>query len=335
MSQQVIVSGLDPTAYATISGAQLLQMFSLATFATSVGGVITTVDSAGTPSVPAGGTDTTLQNYVWIRVSATSTQAYVWNPLISSNATYLKWQPMLQAALGVNNVTGGIYGNIALSTITPDNISSVQGSQIAGQLSSSASANLVTNATAAGGVLSGTFSTLAFVANTMAINILTVTSATTKAVPLAADQTVLFDSAAANVGKITTLADIKAAIFPSFQTSNSGVLTTGAQLVLSGQAHGLTSPVRAECFIICTTNDGTFVVGDIIPVSSLGHYQHGTAATDVYEAIHCVFNATLVYIVSNIGASNGAGITVVKRDGSAVYQLTLGSWKAYAIVYAY
>jgi hypothetical protein len=210
MSQQILVQGIDPTSFQQITGAQLKSLVSAATFAVGIGGVIITTDAGGLPSVPAANVDTTLQTFIWIRIGVAAVSAYIWNPIIPSQPTYLNWSPLVNAALGVNTVTGGVNGNIALSTITPDNISSVSGSQVVGSLSASALANLVGTTTNAGGVLSGTFATLAFVANTLALSILTSVGSVNKAVPVIADQVILFDSATSTpvLAKYSTITQI-------------------------------------------------------------------------------------------------------------------------------
>jgi len=331
MSQQVLTPGLDPTSYTSITGAQLSQMFTLATFASGIGGVIVTTDVNGSPVVPPGGTDSTLQSYIWIRVGASAISSYIWNPLTSSNVTYLQWTSLVSSAIGTNAVTGGPTGNIALSTITSDNIAYVSGSQITGTLSTSTLANLVQTTSVAGGVLGGTFGALTYTAGQMALAALKAVTVAGKATPVAADIVPIFDSSAAGAATSATVGSIQAA--NSFTTGlSTNALTTGNQ-VLINTSHGLTNPVRAECFLKCQTNDGTYSVGDIIPVSSLGHFN--TGAADKYEMIHCVITAAGKILVLASISTSGAGIYACNQSTGAATALTLGSWKAYAIVYSY
>lgn len=400
MSQQIINAGIDPTSFQQITGAQLKALVSASTFASGIGGIIVTDDVNGLPTVPPANVDATLQTFLWMRISVSAVTLYLWNTTIPSQPTYLNWTTIANAVLGVNTVTGGPTGNLALSTITPDNISSVSGGQIVGSLSASAQANLLTNTTNAGGVLSGTFASLAFLANTLALNILTATGAVnkvvpviadqvllfdsataapilakystitqifnnclynalaSKAVPAAADQVALFDSAATNapkystipsllgnvavkatpiaadsllmldsttsaptVTKQTTITDLLNSIFPSYKTALSNALAASTSSVLLTATHGLANPVRAEVYLQCVTNDGTYAAGDIVPYM----------APNTVSYYNAVFNATNIILLQ----SSSTSLTLCKKDGSGNFNITFANWKMYAIVYGY
>jgi hypothetical protein len=115
MSQQILNPGLDPTAYTTITGAQLAQITSQATFANSVGGAIVTTNNAnGTPNVPNAVIDATLTTFLWIQLSnpAEGTQygvVYFWNPNQGNptNPTlYLNWNPVTAASIAPGSIQG-------------------------------------------------------------------------------------------------------------------------------------------------------------------------------------------------------------------------------------
>lgn len=135
MSQQVLIPGLDPTAYQAIEGAQLLQMVSQCTFATGVGGILVTTDTnTGAPIVPNANIDATLVNYVWLRVGNVGTSgnfasAYVWNPN-NPNPTnpgvFLNWNPISTLAAGSINGAALIANSVPASAlqggITPSQV---------------------------------------------------------------------------------------------------------------------------------------------------------------------------------------------------------------------
>jgi len=136
MSQQILVPGIDPTAYPTITGGQLAQLVSAAIFAASVGAVITTTDDASSnPTVPQAQTDTTLKQYLWVRVGNGSQTVgtvtlYMWNPNGASVGTLLQWQSLSQGSISPLSITGSM---IAPSTIDKTKISGVlDATQIAG-----------------------------------------------------------------------------------------------------------------------------------------------------------------------------------------------------------
>ena len=139
MSQQVLIPGIDPTAFTSITGAQLAEMVSGATFATGVGGIIVSTDVSGVPVVPQAQADTTLQTYIWIRIgnpgsSGNFATAYVWNPnLPNSVGSLLNWNTVSSSSIGAQSIQGYqiasdtipascLQGGITLSQVTFANL---------------------------------------------------------------------------------------------------------------------------------------------------------------------------------------------------------------------
>lgn len=152
-SLQDIQTPIDPTAYQSISGSQLLQILSSLKPWNDKGLAIITTDIAGNPTVPDARTDspttsTEWQRYLWIRVSAASVGVYVWNPGGATDATYLQWQSINIAGIGAGSIQGFM---IADNTIPSVKIVSLDWSKITGAPSG------FTPGGAAGGALTGTY----------------------------------------------------------------------------------------------------------------------------------------------------------------------------------
>jgi len=166
MSQQVLTTGLDPTSFTSITGAQLAQMVNNATFATGIGGVIVTVDGAGGgPTTPNATSDTTLQTYVWVRLgnpvassnANSSAVGYVWNPN-AANPTdptqLLNWNPITAGSIAAGSIMGYM---IAAATIPASALQGgITSSQVVGLAALFASA-LTSSSTPNGGAIAGSF----------------------------------------------------------------------------------------------------------------------------------------------------------------------------------
>ena len=139
MSQQVLNPGIDPTSYVAITGAELAEMVSGATFASNVGGVIVTLDVSGVPVVPQAQTDATLQTYIWIRIGTPSSSGnfatpYVWNPnLPNAVGALLNWNTVASSSIASGSIQGymiasntipatALIGGITLSQVTFANL---------------------------------------------------------------------------------------------------------------------------------------------------------------------------------------------------------------------
>lgn len=124
-SQNDLTAPFDPTAYTTLSGAQLLQLVSgLAPYADK-GLVVTTIDSAvGVPVVPDANATPKWQGYVWRRIGFTpgdnNIYFYGWNPHISAGAMN-QWQSLTLTGIPI----GVITNQMLAGSITADKIASV------------------------------------------------------------------------------------------------------------------------------------------------------------------------------------------------------------------
>lgn len=111
-SQQVLTPGIDPTGFASISGAQLLQLVSGAVFVNGKGGVLYTFDDVnGNPTVPNAVGTVGWQSYIWARVGAAKTSLYLWNPNISQDPTYQFWQNFTISSIPAQSIVAAMIAN--------------------------------------------------------------------------------------------------------------------------------------------------------------------------------------------------------------------------------
>lgn len=116
---QDIAAGIDPTGYANISGAELLQMVQSAAPKSGARGIIVwSKDTAeGIPDVPDPSSIAKFKQFLWVRepFSTGVTTVYVWCDLNASVATYLKWVAVA-AALPPGSVTTTVLADGAVTT---------------------------------------------------------------------------------------------------------------------------------------------------------------------------------------------------------------------------
>lgn len=137
IATQDLAAPFDPTAYSSISGAQLLQLVNgLAPF-TGVGMIIATTDVGGVPQIPDAVAEPKWASYIWLRISpaSTSVAVYVWNANQPYNLPYntttvtTNWNPIVDAAIPANSIQGF---QLAPNTIDATRIISITASQITG-----------------------------------------------------------------------------------------------------------------------------------------------------------------------------------------------------------
>ncbi len=144
----------DPTAYASITGAQLEQLVGGLGPNTGIGLIVSSTDTGTMPNVPNAGTTAKWINYIWLRQTTTALVPYVWNSNGGTNydpntgASLLQWYTVASASIGVGTIVDSM---IAENTITSDKIASVNYSALV-----NAPAGLPPTGTA-GGSLSGSY----------------------------------------------------------------------------------------------------------------------------------------------------------------------------------
>lgn len=127
--------GIDPTAFTTITGAQLAQLVDSATPQADKGMVIITYDNGTVAQPPFTTTTSKWSRYVWLRVSPISmtTTLYTWNPYAANpDQSLLNWHSVATSSIAPGSVTGTMIAN---STITADKIISINKEQVSGYLS--------------------------------------------------------------------------------------------------------------------------------------------------------------------------------------------------------
>jgi hypothetical protein len=130
MKTNDIKTPFDITGFARITAAKLQQFVALSQIEDDKGIILVTSDDAnGNPEVPDAETNVKWQNYLWLRISATSITLYGWNPSRAVDAVFLKWQPITAASIPADSIQGYM---IAPGAITNDKVASIGVDKISG-----------------------------------------------------------------------------------------------------------------------------------------------------------------------------------------------------------
>jgi len=131
-----VLAPFDPTAYSTISGAQLYQLAGGIVPNVDQGLVVYSEDVGGVVNAPRADVTTKWQRYVWHRQAATRAYLYIWDTTMSPDPVLFNWRLISEAVPAAGSIIGNM---IADGTITSDKISSVDAATIFPPLSSGAS----------------------------------------------------------------------------------------------------------------------------------------------------------------------------------------------------
>ena len=104
-STQDLVKPLDPTGYASITGAQLAQLADGLAPYTDKGLVLVSTDAGLNPAaanVPNASVTTKWQNYIWVRIMATTINVYAWNK--NGNTVVDQWGNNILNWVPINGV---------------------------------------------------------------------------------------------------------------------------------------------------------------------------------------------------------------------------------------
>ena len=334
-SQTDIISGLDPTGFTSLTGAQLETMVGGATPFTDKGIVMVTTDAAlNSPNVPAAQTTTKWQTYLWIRIqpSNAAVSLYAWNPNGGSDPTFLQWQNITLSSIPSGSIQG--Y-QLAPSTITYDKINNLQLSQIIGYQSLLTTVLTPTVQTQ----ISGSYS-LGFTINNGVVSLAMLDQTGTSGYILTANGAGVApswlnsqivsglanpDAGGANDGQSVV---VNRGAYGTFKyinpTSTAGIAYTSPnQVITAGSlitlAHGLTAkPGFLRAVLICTTGNVSYTAGQevdyncAVDSTSVALGIPFADATNVYFQFKSAFTTALEIPTSGTGVYAAIDIATPK-----------------------
>lgn len=309
-STQDLTAPFDPTAFTTITGAQLLQLVTGLSPNINTGFILISTDIAGVAQVPAANMTTKWQNYMWLRVQATYVTAYIWNPNGATDPTFLNWVTISSASIGPGSIQGF---QIAANTIPATAIISLSSAQITGSVVAGwlAQLNIANTAYATNGLMNNNspiFGDLNGVGSTVAqpvIGNLAVTQGKLALQSVAGNPVALSGQIKDN--SITTLQLLGNTSLASIPLLNGAVDPATNVIVPTKSIAGLPTSVNH-------TPTPNVVAGDVLGV----HVNVG-GAVDGY----CTMNRAILSLVDPIPVTDDNKIVQVNAGGTG-YQLTPG-----------
>lgn len=311
MNTNDLIAGLDPTTFASISGAQLLTMVNDATPSSDRGFILVNTDNNGVPQPPAANVTTTWQRYIWIRLipNQNAFGVYAWNPNQTYNMVYsdtsgntvnTNWNPIASGVIPANSIQG--Y-QLSPNTVTYDKILSIQLSQVQG------SNTLLTTATTFAGAVTGTSGALVIPGNSITNAQLAAQTVLTANIALQAITPALIANGSVNQVLMTLAGPAVGWITKSLLTAPEP--TVAGQVPVSTGAGAYAS--------LLTANSSSF--GKLLQVvqarSSVSSYLAGGAtATQIIDTA-----------IPAIEISGGAFVPVSTKSGFMLDGTTSGSTK--------
>lgn len=316
------IAGLDPIAFTTITGGQLLQMVGGETPYTDKGIIVVTTDagSPAAPTVPNASTTTKWQNYMWLRVSSNYVTAYVWNPNGNTDPTFLNWVTISSASIGPGSIQG--Y-QIAADTITDSNIANVSSSKITGsvvvgwlaQLNNAQTAygtnGLMQNTSVVFGDLSGSGSTVA--EPVIGVGIVTGQNGTAQSQTGVTGKTALGTMTGANI-KNNTLTPLQMA-------SNGGSASTALTTAATDPLQNIIVPTTSIVGIPASGSSTQAVAaGDVLAVG-----YNATAGQTGYVTM----NRALLNVPEPVPVTDANKILQINSGGTAYAKVTGANTSAF------
>jgi hypothetical protein len=292
-----LIVGIDPTAFTTITSAQLAQLVNSATPQIDRGFIIVSTDSDSNPNVPDASTATgtvAWQRYIWLRISATSCIPYVWNPAGAntidpiSQVSMLKWQSIAQSSIGNASITGTM---IAPATVTSANIRDLDFTKLTGNVP-----DWMLNGTVAGGDLAGFYpNPTVFSISGVKIVDGTITSAKLAPAGIAIDRMAPVDALYKDMARVNGGATGMEAFKPPTVFTDANVVTTDnalkiPQVATAGAGDTGTWQMKTVAELLAQVT--TVVSGVALTVATSASPAHNLGAVPSYVRAVLVMGAT-------------------------------------------